>query len=96
MAYKLEIREKVRTGTLAGFLWYEEKSDGLGSRFVSEVEEMIQYISQNPFHFQVKYKNYREGIMKTFPYVVIYQVLDELIIISSVFPTKDDPGKKIK
>lgn len=57
---------------------------------------MIQYISQNPFHFQVKYKNYREGIMKAFPYVVIYQVLDELIIISSVFPTKDDPGKKTK
>lgn len=96
MVYKLEVREKVRTGTLAGFLWYEEKSDGLGSRFVSEVEAMILYISQNPFHFQVKYKNYREGILKTFPYVVIYQVLDELIIISSVFPTKNDPGKKTK
>ena len=94
MAYRLEIREKVRVGTLAGFLWYEEKSVGLGSRFVSEVEEMIQYISQNPFHFQVKYKNYREGIMKTFPYVVIYEVRDELIIISSVFPTKAHPGSK--
>lgn len=94
MAYRLEIREKVRTGTIAGYLWNEEKSQGLGLRFVSEIEEMIEYITQNPYHFQVKFKDYREGILKKFPYVVIYQVHENLITISSVFPCKDDPEKK--
>jgi hypothetical protein len=96
MAYKLEIREKVRSGTLAGFLWYEEKSEGLGSRFVAEVEKMIEYVAQNPLHFQVKYKDYREAIMKKFPYVIIYQVKNDLIILSSVFPCKNDPERKLK
>ena len=95
MAHKLEIREKFRTGTIAAYLWYEERSQGLGSRFVSELEKMIEYITQYPYHFQAKHKDYREGILKSFPYVVIYQVHDDLIIISSLFPCKDDPDKKI-
>ena len=73
MAYKLEIREKVRTGTLNGFLW-KRKKEGFGSRFVDEVEKMIGYITKFPLHFQVRYKDYREAVLKTFPYVVIYQM----------------------
>lgn len=96
MAYQLEVKLEARQDIIDGFLWYEEKNSGLGSRFVSEVEEMIQYISEYPQHFQVKYSVYREAILKVFPFVISYEFLDESVVVYSVFPTKSDPEKKVK
>ena len=64
------------------------KSEGLGSRFVSEVGKMIDYVSHNPHHFQVKYKDYREAVITKFPYVLIYQIKNVLIIFHLYFLVK--------
>lgn len=96
MVYRLEVKLEARQDIIDGFLWYEEKNSGLGSRFVSEEEEMIQYISENPQHFQVNYSVYREAILKVFPFVNSYELLNESVVVYSVFPTKSDPEKKVK
>ncbi len=95
MAYQLELRENARTGVINGFKWYETKSEGLGARFVQQVEDVIEYIGKDPLHFQVRYKDYREALLKNFPYVVIYQVIGNLVIVSSVYPARANPEKKI-
>ena len=40
MAYKLQVTKKAKQDIIDGFYWYESKSDGLGSRFVEEVEKL--------------------------------------------------------
>jgi hypothetical protein len=44
MAYKLELKQEARKDIITGFFWYEEKQKGLGSRFVDEVEQTVDYL----------------------------------------------------
>ncbi|MBA3985090.1 MAG: hypothetical protein H0X63_00565 [Flavobacteriales bacterium] len=54
MAYKLQVTRKAKQDIIDGFYWYETKSNGLGSKFVGEVEKSLNYIQQFPHHHQMK------------------------------------------
>ncbi|RLD23832.1 MAG: type II toxin-antitoxin system RelE/ParE family toxin [Bacteroidetes bacterium] len=94
MVYKLNLKTEAKTDIIDGFYWYERKSEGLGSRFVHAVEETLNHINKYPLHFQVKYNNFRQGIIEKFPFVIIYRIFDDEIIVFAVFPTKVNPKKK--
>ena len=96
MVYNLSIKQEAQQEILEGFLWYESKNRGLGTRFVAEVERVIEYVSKYPHHFQIKYKEYREALVPSFPYVVVFEVLEGEVVVYSVFPAKRDPNKKVR
>lgn len=95
MVYKLEIWNKAKIEIIEGYTWYESKKNNLGQEFIEEVEEMFDYIKKYPEHYQIKYREkYREAVLKRFPYLVIYEIINHSIIVYSVFPSKDNPTKK--
>lgn len=95
MVHKLDILYQVEIEIIDGFNWYENKQSGLGGNFVEEVERTIKYIEKYPNHYQIKYRNkYREAVLRKFPYVIIYEIIENTIVIFSVFPSKDSPSKK--
>ncbi len=96
MAYKLELKQEARKDIITGFFWYEEKQKGLGSRFVDEVEQTVDYLEENPYHFQKRRKTYREAVLKRFSYVIVYEIFGNEVIGYSVFPCKANPEKKLK
>lgn len=96
MVYSLAIREEAFEDVSNGYLWYEERQKGLGNRFVSEVYDFLDYIEKNPLHYQIKRNSYREGVLKVFPFVIIYEVVKNTIIVYAVFPTRENPFKKNK
>lgn len=96
MGYKLSVKEEAKQHIIDGFKWYEKKSNGLGNRFVNEVKEILDYIEKYPHHYQVKNKNQREGVLKIFPHVIIYEIMENEVVVFAVFPTKDNPDKKPK
>jgi hypothetical protein len=96
MAYQLEVKEEALQDIVRGFLWYEEKNPGLGTRFVDEVEQMITYLGNNALHFQIRNSVYREAVLKIFPYVIIYEIRTKHVVVYAVFPCKADPKKKRK
>ena len=95
MDYKIDIQKRALKDIDEGYYWYESKSVGLGMRFVREVETMLIYIEKYPKHYQIKYKKYREGILKIFPFVVIYEIIKEKVVVLSVFPTHGNPKNKM-
>ena len=62
--FKIIITEKADTEYQNGFWYYEEKQKGLGFRFESETELLLQQIKKNPRLFPRKYKKYREALVK--------------------------------
>lgn len=74
--------------------WYEKKQEGLGDRFLNSVFETGESLKKVPFGFQSGYKETREAIIPTFPYVLIYSIENRIIYVHSVFPTKRNPKKK--
>jgi plasmid stabilization system protein ParE len=97
MVYEFEILDRVKFEIFDGFNWYESKRVDLGSEFIKEIEATIEHIKNYPKHFQIKHQNkYREEVLKRFPYIIIYQIIERKIIVLAVFPSKDNPNKKLR
>ncbi|MBI2966516.1 MAG: hypothetical protein HYY40_01715 [Bacteroidetes bacterium] len=45
---------------------------------------------------QTKYKNFREALLKRFPYLIVYEIVKDKTVIHSFFHTSRNPKKKYK
>jgi toxin ParE1/3/4 len=67
--------------------WYEEQKEGLGDLFLSELSRCYTKLEKNPLFYQKLKKNYRHLVLNKFPYVLIFEIIGEEIIIFAVFHT---------
>ena len=94
MPYKIEIRPLAVIEIIEAYDWYEEQRNGLGNDFLDELESFYSILNANPNTYSYFEKPVREGKIKRFPYVVIYEVVEKSIIIYSVFMSRQNPKKK--
>jgi mRNA-degrading endonuclease RelE of RelBE toxin-antitoxin system len=94
MAYKLVIKPRAEDDLAEGIVWYESRQKGLGMIFLNWVEKYLKSIQRNPLQYPLKRKPYREAFIKKFPYVIIYEVLEDEVIVYSVFNTHRNPHDK--
>ena len=73
--------------------WYEEKQENLGVRYLDEVEEKLRLITQNPLHYQVRYKSTRLALVEHFTYAILFIIEEEKVIVLAVLGTREDPEK---
>jgi len=57
--------------------WYEARREGLGNEFGAEVDEMVARIAGNPLAFQRVRGNTRRGVLKNFPYAILFPGNDQ-------------------
>lgn len=48
VTYNLDVLANAESDIETAFIWYEEQEKGLGNRFLNEVENVFQYIENNP------------------------------------------------
>lgn len=81
MGYKLEVRPLATIEILEAYDWYESAREGLGLDFLNELENFFDSLINNPKTHSYFEKPVRQGILKRFPYVVIYEIFDSTIVI---------------
>ena len=91
MSYRIEIREEADAEIFDAYHWYEQQLTGLGQRFINELEIVLEKITSNPLHYKIATSIYRQAAIKSFPFVVYFEVNDNAIIVYSVFHTKRKP-----
>lgn len=68
--------------------WYDSRGDGLGNRFVDEVLAILDELTINPLLHGRRHphKNIRWRYPKSFPYRVIYEVLEgeKTVVVAAV------------
>src|SRR5215469_10828746 len=98
MAYKLEISEKAGHDYKDAYLWYEEQRQGLGERFIDNVEDCLQTIILHPEYYAIKKDNYREARVKIFPFLIVYEIIkrENLIHVAAIFHCKRNPAQKYR
>jgi len=96
MAYILEVKDEANLEIIEAYLYYEDKRTGLGEEFLEHLDIYFDRITNSPKHFPQKRKPYREAFIKRFPFLVIYEISKERIIVYSVFNTWQNPEKKKK
>ena len=94
MNYQLEIKHEAFLDIEDAYLYYEARKKGLGSRFLDTLEIYMNRIQYYPEHFQIKRKPYREAFIKDFPYLIIFEIEDQKVIVYAVFNTWRNPSQK--
>ena len=94
MIFTLEIKQEADLEIIEAYQYYENKQSGLGEKFLKQLDLYLEKICQNPKHFAIKRKNYREVYLRKFPYLIIFEIEKMKIIVYSVFNTPQNPEKK--
>jgi len=72
--------------------WYEKRHTGLGQKFSASVQEVLDRIAITPQVHQCIFKDVRRGVVRGFPYGVMYRVTPKQIRILAVFHGSRDPA----
>lgn len=87
MSYSLEIKDEANLEILEAYRYYEEKRHGLGEEFLDHLDKYFEIIAINPQLFPQKRKLYREAYLKRLPFLIIYEIAENKIIVYSLFNT---------
>ena len=77
-------------------LWYESQQPGLSAFFLDSYEQTLDYISQYPKGFERVRHNTRQGIIRHFPYVVMYEEYEDMIVIYAIVHAKQHIAKRFR
>ena len=94
--YKIVLYLKAQKELNEAYKWYEKQKSGLGLKFLNQVDESLKSISNNPKFYPVKERNYREFVMKVYPYLIVYKIKERTnkVLIFSIFHAKRNPKLK--
>ncbi len=71
--------------------WYELSAEGLGLRFMDEIDSTIERIKLNPALYQKITGKIRKIQVNKFPFSVFYKTEDCTLIILRIFHNKRKP-----
>lgn len=60
--------------------YYNEQSRNLGDDFINEFERQVLRIAATPSRWMVVRGETRRALMKRFPYLILYRVVNDIVI----------------
>ena len=72
MSYKLIIRPEAEGDLTEQFDWYEERKQGLGYDFLTQIRSVFRDIEENPLRHAPIYRKTRRALVRRFPFKVFY------------------------
>lgn len=91
MTYSLRFLPEVEEDVMAGYVWYEKKSKGLGEDFLRMFYACDIEISRNPLMYPKVYEEFRRRLLRKFPYAVYFITENDEIIVVGLFHCARDP-----
>lgn len=94
MTYSVIIRSKAYLEIDEAYDYYELQSPGLGDKFKDEVKSSILYLEKYPEHFAEIGHGFRQTLLHRFPFVIVYKIIDNRVLVFAVFHTSRNPNSK--
>ncbi|MBA4405850.1 plasmid stabilization protein [bacterium] len=76
--------------------YYNLQSDGLGNKFIVEIDRTISIIKNYPESFTKYTEHLRKAVVTAFPYNLIYSIQEEKTIIMAVAHQHRKPNYWLK
>ena len=89
--FSIEISDEAEIDFDKSYEYYFEDSPKVADAFFRRINVSFEDIKQNPFTFPVAYKNVRKYVMKKFPFVIYYQIVNSIIKVIAIFHTSRNP-----
>lgn len=91
--YSLVVNPEAQADLGETIAYYNEQRDGLGREFANRVEETFSTVIKNPQLAAEVYRSARLALVRRFPYVVCYRIVDDEVRIISVYHGRRDSRK---
>lgn len=93
MQYELLISPTALHESDTAYIYYEGQQPGLGHRFLLSLKASYKKLSQTPQYYSYinSKKDFRDIKIKDFPFVIIYQILEDKVFVLRVFNTNRNP-----
>jgi plasmid stabilization system protein ParE len=72
--------------------YYEQRRPGLGLEFLAEINRAYQLIADAPERWRRLTRRVRRFLLRGFPYGVIYEVRENMILVVAVMHLSRRPG----
>jgi plasmid stabilization system protein ParE len=92
MSRALIVTPEAEADILDGYRSYEDIQNGLGIRFVDEIDRSLARIAPNPLQYQEVEPDIRRAVVHTFPYLVFYTFGPDSVHILAVIHGAQDPA----
>jgi toxin ParE1/3/4 len=88
----VRIRSEAQAEIEEAFEQYRAESRELAERFLTEISTSLHLIRLHPSLYPMSTRNTRRRVLHTFPYLVIYQEKQDVILVVAVAHAKRRPG----
>ena len=88
---RIRIHSQAQQEINEAFDWYFKRSPKAAEAFLSEISASMAQIAAHPQLLPIYTKNTRKRVLDKFPYSVIFQEKDEIILIIAIAHAKRRP-----
>ena len=100
MSFKLIIKQEAHLDTIDAYNYYEENQLGLGEKFLLSLqkryEDLIKHPNNYSFINEDETLKLRDVLLDTFPYLVVFEIIKDEVIVYAIHNTHKHPNKKIR
>jgi len=93
MSRQLVIRRKAELQAAKARDWYDAQFEGLGDRFIGELEAAIKKAHENPLHYQKIRLEIRRVLLRRFPYALFFVAQEQRVVVLAVLRQSESPQK---
>jgi plasmid stabilization system protein ParE len=93
MPIPYRLHEEAHREFIDAFEWYELRQEGLGQRFMANVETRLLQISLHPEYYGKHHLNFRQVKVEGFPYMIVYEFFPrkKIIYILAIYHQRRSP-----
>lgn len=94
MTLRIRVAPEAEAELTAAALWYESKCPGLGADLMAAIDSALEQIAENPLAWAIWRDGlpYRRYVVRRFPFLVFFEVLDAAVQVYAVAHAKRRPG----
>jgi plasmid stabilization system protein ParE len=75
------------------FWWYEHRRRGLGLEFLLAFDALLENLRRLPRGHEAVAMRTRKALLRRFPYLVLYAIEEERVLVTAVFHGHQDPRR---
>ncbi len=89
--YSIEISDEAELDFDKSYNYYYEENPKVADSFFRSINLAFKNIKKTPKSFPLTHKDIRKYIVKKFPFVVYFRIVDSLIQVIAIFHTSRNP-----
>lgn len=89
--FSVEFSDEAEVDFDKQYEYYFEDNLKVADTFFQRISVSLEKIKQNPYSYPIVYRDIRKYVVKKFPFVIYYQIVDHVIRVIAVFHTSRNP-----